>query len=369
MKMDRTKITLGMAILAAAVTRTWLSLNMLIHVLWQWHTLRSRKVCYMTMDMRRMGITATAMLFVLALAIPAFTMNGFAASSSPYQQQVLQARYDMVSARVNFVTGVLSDTASLVTNASDLNGHVDKLNGDLNTLKGYVGSNDNNGFNSYLTGTIQPDMQSALTAMKDDMKQFKAWGVSASTIQQLKTDYQNRKSTYDQQTNAAIIELGNARLSYYNDVMSKDSDRMSKLSAAGIDVSGMQSVKDGAQSSVVDPLQSAINANDANAVKQQLHDNCIGNGQPYSYHFFAKSDLEALKATSAKIGSSVNNSTVQQQLADVNAKLSDAQAILNSVGTSPYTSDQQTQVWNNLKAASDGLKTIIQEIKSQNHQG
>jgi len=322
----------------------------------------------MKTQMKKAYVTAAALLFVMMLAIPAVAMNVSAASTS-YDQQVLQARYDLVSARVSFATGVYTDTMALVTNASDLQAHVNKLNGDLPTLKGYASSGDRSGFNSYLTGTIQPDMKSGMAALAADVKQFKAWGVNAATIQQLKADYQSRKNTFDQQTNAAIIELGNARLSYYNDVMSKDDQRISQLSAKGIDTSGMQSAKSDAMSNVVTPLQSAINSNNADAVKQQLHDRCLGNGQPYSDHFFAKTDLAALQATSAKVAASTDNATIQQQLSDVNAKLSASQSTLGAVGTNPYTSDQQNQVWNNLKAASDGLKTILKELNSQNTQG
>ena len=322
----------------------------------------------MKIQMKRAAATVAAVLFVAMLAVPALTTSVFAAGAS-YDQQVLQARYDAVSARVDFASGVLTDTATLITNASDLNAPAGKLNGDLGTLKGYASSGDKSGFNSYLTGTVQPDMTAAMAAFKDDRTHFKAWGVSASTIQQLKADYQSRKNTLDQQTAAAVIELGNVRLNYYNDVMSKDDQRMSQLSAKGIDVSGMQSVKSEAMSNVVSPLQTAVSSGNADAVKAQLHDKCIGNGQPYSDHFFAKSDLAALTATSARIGSGTDNATVQQQLSDVNSKLSAAQGTLSSVGTSPYTSDQQNQVWNNLKAASDGLKTILKELNSQNKQG
>lgn len=320
----------------------------------------------MTIKMKRTVITAAATLFILAIAIPVFTTSGLVAS--PYDQQILQARYDLASARVNFATGVLADTSTLVASASDLIAHVDELNCDLSTLKGYVDgyvdANDKNGFDSYVSGTIQPDMQSALDALKADMKQFKAWGVTPATIQQLRADYQNRKNTFDQQTNAAIIELGGIRLTYYNDLMSKTDARMSELSGKGIDVSGMQSVKTGAESNVIGPLQSAVSSGDANAVKAELNDKCLANGAPYSYHFYAKIDLEALKAISAKIGACVNNSTVQQQLAEVNAKLSSVEGTLNVVGTNPYTSEQQSQVWDNLKAASDGLKAIIKELNN-----
>ncbi len=322
----------------------------------------------MTINMRKPVIMAAATLLLLALAIPVLTTGAIA--GSPYEQQVLQARYDMVSARVSFASGVLADTASLIANASGLTAHVDKLNGDLNTLKGYVNANDRDGFNGYISGTIQPDMKSALDALKADMQQFRAWGVSAGTLKQLRDDYRARKSTYEQQTNAAIVELGNVRLTYYNDAMAKDDDRMSKLSAKGVDVSGMQSVRAGAESNVAGPLKSAVTSGNSEAVKAELTGKCLGNGAPYSFHFYAKSDLEALKATSAKVGASTNNSAIHEQLAGVNSKLAQAESTLNAVGANPYTAGQQSQVWDSLKAASEGLKTIIQEMnRSQNGQG
>jgi hypothetical protein len=321
----------------------------------------------MTINMKRPIIAVAATLFLLAIAIPAFTAGALA--ENPYEQQILHARYDLVGARVGFAAGVLADTSSLVVNASDLTAHADELNADLNTLKGYVDANDRDGFNSYVSSTISPDMKSALDALKADMQQFKAWGVSGETIKQLREGYQARKSTFQQQTDAAIVELGNVRLTYYNDLVSKADARMSEMSARGIDVSGMQGVTAGAGSNVISPLQAAVNSNDANAVKEQLKDKCIANGAPYSYHIYAKLDLEALKAVSAKISVSTNNSSIQQQLAAVNEKLSGAEGTLNAVGTNPYTSDQQSQVWDSLKAASEGLKEIIKGLNCQNTQG
>lgn len=320
----------------------------------------------MKISIKRAGITAVATLFVLMLAVPALTMSGRAAS--PYEQQILQARYDFVSARVNFAAGVFTDTAARVANASDLNAHADELNADLSALHNYVSSNDKNGFDSYLSGTIRPGMESGMAALKADLLRFKEWGVSAGTRQQLRADYQSRKSAFEQQTDAAVMELGNVRLTYYNDVMSKADGRMAQMSAKGVDVSGMQAVKSGAMSSVVGPLQSAFSSGDADAVKAQLHDQCLADGQPYSYHFFAKTDLEALKAVSAKVDAGTDNETIQAQLADVNAKLSSAEGTLNVVGTSPYTADQQDQVWDSLKAASEGLKTIIKGLNCQSAQ-
>jgi hypothetical protein len=318
-------------------------------------------------NIKRPVIAAVATLFILALAIPAFSAGALAGST--YEQQILQARYDLVSARVNFATGVLTDTATLVVNASDLMAHVDVLNGDLDALRRYVDANDKSGFESYLSGTIRPDMEAALDALKSDMRQFKEWGVSAETIAQLREDYQARKAMFEQETNAAILEFGNIRLSFYNDVMSRADARIVELRDKGIDVSAMQGVVAGAESNVVGPLQSAVSSGDASAVKQELHDKCLGNGALYSYHFYAKIDLEALKAISDKIEASTNNSTILGQLDRVNERLSAAESTLSVVGTRPYMAEQQSQVWDNLKAASEGLREIIMELNCQDTQG
>lgn len=322
------------------------------------------------MSIKKLGRTAIAGLLLLALAAPLLSVSGLAADASPYEQQWLQARYGLVSARVNFMAGVLTDTVSLVPNASDLAAHADRLSGDLGVLKGYVDANDRGGFNAYVSETIHPDMKAALEALRADIRQFKAWGVSGETMKQLKEDYQARKATFGQQADAAVIELGSARLAHYNNAMSKADDRMAKLSAKGVDVSGMQGARAGAGSGVVGPLQAAVSSGDASAIKNELHDRCLANGAPYSYHFYAKTGLEALKGISAKIGASTNNSTIKEQLAAVDSRLSAAQEALNAAGASPYTAEQKSQVWDNLKAASSGLKEIIKELsKGQGGQG
>jgi hypothetical protein len=41
------------------------------------------------------------------------------------------------------------------------------------------------------------------------------------------------------------------------------------------------------------------------------------------------------------------------------SELAATEATLSAVGTRPYTADQQTRIWDGLKAASEGLKEII----------
>lgn len=298
-----------------------------------------------------------------ALIMGAIAVPSFAAPASTYDQQILQIRYDTVSARVGFTTGVMTDIVSLVPQASDLNDQAGKLNADLSALNGYVSANDQKGFNTCVSGTINSDIKAANQAMAADRAHFREWNVTKETRQQLKTDFDSRKTTYESQIRSDTLQLGSLRLAYYNQAVAGYDGRIANLSAKGADVSGMQSVMAGARSSVISPLQSAVSAGDVNATKEELKGKCLGNGAPYSYHFWAKMDLESLKAGTARLADNATKAGHGDQITDVNAKLATVQSTLNAAGTSPYSGDQKDNIWNSLKAASEELKTVIQEMK------
>jgi len=318
--------------------------------------------------MRKIIVILLASVFFIVTVM--VSMSVFAVSTSSNDQQVLQARYDTVAARVNYMSGVLGDTSSLVPQASDLTSRVSALNSDLNTLNGYVGSSDNSGFDSYVKGTITTDLKSSQDALKANVGQFKTWNITKATRDQLKTDIENRKAAFNSAVQQAAAELGNARLSQYNNDMSNANSQIANLSSKGIDTSAMQNIVSSAQTNVINPLQSAINSGDINATKEQLTSTCMYNGAPYSYHLAAKMDLARLNAITAKISANATAMGYGSQISDVNSKLSAAQSLLNQIGTNPYTGDQETQYYNTLQSASSEIKTIINNMKGgQNKQG
>ncbi len=129
-----------------------------------------------------------------------------------------------------------------------------------------------------------------------------------------------------------------------------------------MDVSGIQAAVSGGQASVILPLQAAVASGSADAVKAELKGKSLGNGAPYSFHFWAKKDIASTSAISAKIADNATLAGYGDQLADVNAKIAAAQSALDTTGTNPYTAGQQDSVWDNLKAAAEGLKNIIKEL-------
>jgi hypothetical protein len=165
------------------------------------------------------------------------------------------------------------------------------------------------------------------------------------TRQELKTKYDARKATFDAQVQAVTIEPGNIRLSSYNDAVTKADAQIDKLSAKGVDVSGVQAAVSGGQSSVILPLQAAVASGNADSVKAELKGKSLGNGAPFSYHFWAKKDIASTSAIGAKIADNATLAGYGDQLADVNAKIAAAQSAPDTTGTNPYTGGQKDSVW------------------------
>ncbi len=180
---------------------------------------------------------------------------------------------------------------------------------------------------------------------------------------------QARAAANGSRINDAYVKIGDQRLTDYNNLLSKGDTQIATLSSKGFDVSGLQSVENGARSNVVAPLQAAVNTGDGTTIKAQLKSTCLDNGMPYSYHYSAKINLERLTTVNNKLMTMVTNSTVQGQLSDVSAKLSKVRSQLDAIGTSPYTGSQKDDVWNGLKSAAQEMKTAIQEINANHNQG
>jgi hypothetical protein len=303
-----------------------------------------------------------AVLLVAALAMSTFATSAYAAGN-PYEQQILKARYDAIKANVDFHTGVMADTCELVSNASPvLTPHIEKLNADLVTLNSYVQSSDKGAFNAFVESTIRTDLKAAGDAIKEVRSHFREWGVTYETRAMLLEKYQERKAAFEQAMSQVKIDLGNIRLSHYNDAMAKTDERMGKLSGKGVDVSGMQGIKSGAIANVISPLQSAVNSGDGNAVMNELKQKCLFNGAPYSFHYAAKIDLEALKAITKKIEPAATEAGYGGKISEINAKLNSAEKTLEKVGTNPYTDQEKENVWSDLQKASEVLRELIKSM-------
>ena len=165
------------------------------------------------------------------------------------------------------------------------------------------------------------------------------------------------------------IDMGNKRLDRYNAVMTRSENRIQNMSARGADTTGMQSVMAGAQSCVISPLEAAVATGNGTVIANELRSKSLFNGAPYSYHYGAMMGIEGLKSTTARIEANATAAGYGSQIGEVKNHIANAEAIMESVGTNPYTDDQKIAVKEELNSAATILKDIIKSMRGQAKSG
>jgi hypothetical protein len=158
------------------------------------------------------------------------------------------------------------------------------------------------------------------------------------------------------------MNIGQYKLTYYEQVLSKSEQAVTDVSQLGIDTSAIESVISGARSGVLKPLQSALDSGDSTRVTNELKTKCLFNGTSYSYHYGSKTDLETMKAVTAKIERIVTIAGYGTQMKDVKTHLDNAEKAIDSVGTRPYTPEETKYISTELMGASVALAEIIQSM-------
>ncbi len=318
------------------------------------------------MEMKKTAALAAICLFaVLSASLFADSSPGATPGKGAAKGIFLQARATRLSCRIDQATSLLDDIVAKVPPAADaLSQPSTALKNDKSQLSTLASAGDPSAFNSFVSGALKADTQSAVKAVGDVLKDFKGYNVSKEDRASLRDDRKSFKGTAQQCEQGAAVQIGQARLEQYNDYISKWQATATKLGQKGVGTSGMQSVIDGAKSSIIAPLQSAISSGDANQTAAALRTYCIGNGcggtngQEYDYHGFAKFDLARLQAMVAKLQSGNTSGT---GLDAVSQELSIVQSTLSTVGTAKYTPDQSKAVWGGLKQAAGDLKSYLQQ--------
>lgn len=136
------------------------------------------------------------------------------------------------------------------------------------------------------------------------------------------------------------------------------------LAGKGLNITALNNVISNA-SIDVSSLQSAINsANDSKSLQKAINSFCLYNGckNGTNFHFAANSAIAVKQAQLTKIQSRNGSSTYSTQIIQAQNDLGAAQSVLNTVGIGQYSGTQQSDVWNNIKAATDIIKQIWQEL-------
>ncbi len=302
-----------------------------------------------------------AVLIALLLAVPLVS-----ADSGNLTSQYLSASAQQVKCKTDFMVGVINSITSTVSNAGSLSPYASALQSDESQLQSYASSGDADSYRTYLQGTYDPEVKSA----RDAIVQWRlsdGRNTTAAERLTIRSDYTSLRSAFDSCELSAVKDYADAKVNGYQAILADFQRKASDLSAKGIDTSNLTALISGAQSEIVDPLQSAISAaNDSKGVETAIRSYCLYNGckDGTNYHLAAKWNVDKLMAIESYVQSKPASANYTSQLGQVSSDLSSADAMLQGIGTSDYQPGQQAQVWDPIKDAAKVLTQVIHGMRA-----
>lgn len=289
------------------------------------------------------------------------------ASDKALDPYYLDTRATHLACRIDFTATVIDSVVAKVPATLDaLSGHSATLKSDKAELESLAEAGDRAGFNSFVSGTVRPDMAGAIAALAKERRNYKSYNLTNETITALRADYDAAREQMKECEKGSIIKLGSARIRHYNAIIDVWQTTTDKLGEKGVSTTAMQGVIGGAESNVIAPLQAAVDSGDSEQVKAALKTYCLGNdcpgngdAAPQNYHGFAKINLERLQAIVDKLQETAESSVLE----DAEAKLDIVHSTLAQVGGSQYSEEQQSAVWDNLREAAKLVRDYMRSIR------
>lgn len=275
----------------------------------------------------------------------------------------LQRFYDIANAQVGFYSTVVGSMISLVP-SDTLTADIAKLQADLTQIQTYVTAADRDSLTQFVKGTFQPD----INTIKQDIlawRQANFRNISAAYRLSLKTDFDKSKSDFQTNQLNAYKDFANGRINYFNSAIGVYQKRIDSLSAKGLDVSSLTQLLSDAQTTIITPLQQAINsAANASSLNQDVKQYALFDGSQggINFHLAAKFNVAELQIALNKLTSTTGVS--QTSIAQLQNDINTANTVLTAVGTSQYTSSQQSQLWNAIKDGWSAVKTASNSISN-----
>ncbi len=301
-----------------------------------------------------------AVLIALLLAVPLVS-----ADSGNLSSQYLSASAQQVKCKTDFMVGVLNSITSTVTNAGSLSAYASALQSDDAQLQTYADGGQVESYRQYLQGTYDPELKSAREAIVQ-WRMSDGRNTTVSERQTIRSDYASLRSSFDSCELTAVKDYADAKVTGYTAILAEYQDKASNLSAKGIDTSNLTSLISEARSTIVTPLQSALDsANDSKGVADAIRSYCLYNGckNGTNFHFAAKWDIAKLTAIESQVQSKPAAANFTAQLGQVTSDLGSASAMLQGIGTSDYQPGQQAQVWDPIKDAASVLTQVIHGMR------
>lgn len=302
----------------------------------------------------------SALVACALLIIPAAAFADNSSTRDSIQQASLNAMLARVTCQANAETGYIGAAISDISNINQtaISADSSKITVDLQTLTTDVNNKDQfkvdlKSFRSdSLTGTL--DLRSAI----------KVANPTSDEKTKLRSDYSSVKSTYQSCMFGAIQQSANVKLQAYGNAIQKVQNRTNAMASKGMDTTQLNLLINQAQTNLGNLAASISSATNSSELKTALKSYCQYNGckTGVNFHFAAQTALNTEQSILDSIKSNPNSGQYGSQIDQAQTDLTNAQNILNTVGTSKYQGTQSTDVWNDLHDANGIIKQLWGEL-------
>ncbi len=300
-------------------------------------------------------------LLALLLWLISFAGFAFASSSlaSATKQQVLDSAAIQIGCKTNFTVTFINYIVTDVPGLSSLDSQATALQQEDAQLQTYASSENITNYRNYVQNTYDPSLKQLRQAIPGSFKDSEP---SSNTIMLLRGQYDTTLNTYKGCAFNAEKQFAIAKGTAYVAFMTYYQQKIQNLSSEDLDTTALTTLVDNADSEIVTPYQSAVNAattqSELNAALAQycLFDGCK-NGT--NFHLAANFDTLKLTAMYGKIAAIPNLTSNQTAtLARIHSDLGSASSALSSVGTSQYTQNSRQSVFGALNQTVIDIKNL-----------
>lgn len=263
-----------------------------------------------------------------------------------------------VGCRIDFNIAVLNSliAVSPANTTGALQTSVDSLTAD----KALADSSNTTGFKAQFAADMMKARSAAAkwrATVQKDLNQ---------TIREgLATSYQNSLATFQQCTFDAQKQMAQQRISDYQTKLTNYQSIVDKLGAKGFDTTELSGLIQGAQTQIIQPLQSAVNdANDSSSLATAMKKYCLFTGCPgKNFHMEAKFDVAKYSIILAALENSTFNLSAKD-IDDAHVNLNSAKATLTTVDTTSYSPGQAISLFSHIKVAAMDIARLIKQTET-----
>lgn len=285
----------------------------------------------------------------------------------PYLASAMEGSYAQdLSCRIDFNVAVMNSMISVspANSTSGLQSSVTTLTNDKSQLQNLTNTTDYKGFNQQYAN----DMKGVRQTVSLWRRSF-GENLTLSNKGTLVSSYSAAETAFNQCRVGSLQQMGQNRITNYQKQISQFQNVSDRLASKGFDASSLNTLLQDAQTTIVQPLQSAISAaNDSASMQQALESYCLFDGctNGTNFHLEAKFDwtkynivYQDLQNNSAAFNLSTS------MLSQAAQGLSNAQTTLSQVGTSAYQPTQSQTIESSLKSVAQALSSLIEEVNKQ----